>query len=443
MKGKKAIKISGFKLEQRKDKKTNEVKKDHVPILCEFRINKERAKYPIGYRIDAEKWNYGEQIVKKNNFNQDGVSYAVINRRIQDIKEKLPQVYYELECNATNVSPKSVWQELTDRIHEADGLNSKKQIKGKTIQDYLQEFIEDESINKDWSDNTKKKIITLKNHLAAYNLNTVFGSIDHKYLQGFIEFLRTKNNHNNTTIKKYMKSLYWFLNWATDKNYNTNTEFKTYSFKLKGTKNSDYQSNIIFLLWDELMMLYSLDLTENPRLAQVRDVYCFCCFTGLRYSDVANLKKSDFKADNTGNTFIEFTTIKTDDSLTIGLNKYALALAEKYKDIPLIGNKAFPVLSNQKYNDYLKELGQLAGLNSIEKRIEYKGNRRIEITFHKWELLTSHTARKTFVTNALAMGIQPDVIRKWTGHKDHKTMETYIKIVEAQKQTAMNKFNER
>ena len=73
--------------------------------------------------------------------------------------------------------------------------------------------------------------------------------------------------------------------------------------------------------------------------------------------------------------------------------------------------------------------------------IEYRGNKRIEKTFKKWELITTHTARKTFIINALYLGVQPEIIRSWTGHKSHKTLELYIKIVSEQKRISMDKFN--
>jgi len=91
----------------------------------------------------------------------------------------------------------------------------------------------------------------------------------------------------------------------------------------------------------------------------------------------------------------------------------------------------------------LKTAGKKAEFNSIETYIDYKGNKRIDTQYKKWELLSHHTARKTFIINALYLNIQPDVIMQWTGHKDHKTMAVYTKIVNEQKQLSMNKFNER
>jgi len=232
------------------------------------------------------------------------------------------------------------------------------------------------------------------------------------------------------------------MNWATKKGYNTNLEFKKFELKFKGVSTSASRQNIVFLSWTELTNLNNIDFTYNKHLEQTRDIYCFCCFTSLRYSDVQNLKKNDIKTDNNNNYYIEIITKKTDDKLNIELNKYALAIYNKYKDFELKGNRLFPVPSNQNFNKSLKDLAKTANLNSLETITDYKGNKRIEKTFEKWELITSHTARKTFITNALCLGIQPDVIRAWTGHKDHKTMELYIKIVSEQKRIEMNKFNE-
>ena len=108
-------------------------------------------------------------------------------------------------------------------------------------------------------------------------------------------------------------------------------------------------------------------------LERVRDVLLFCCFTGLRHSDVYNLKRSDVKEEH-----IEITTIKTADSLIIELNDHSKAILEKYKDIPFQNNKALPVVSNQKMNEYLKELGELAEIDEPVRETYYKGNERID-----------------------------------------------------------------
>jgi len=184
------------------------------------------------------------------------------------------------------------------------------------------------------------------------------------------------------------------------------------------------------------MALYHLPISKKY-LEQVRDVFCFCCFTGLRYSDVLNLKRSNIKDD-----YIEITTIKTNDPLQIDLNTYSRTILEKYNDFPFADDKCLPVISNQKMNKYLKELGQIAKMNESELVVYYKGNERIEETFQKWQLLSTHAGRKTFVSNALFLNIPAEVIMSWTGHKDHKVMENYYKIIAPQKRREMAKFNE-
>jgi integrase len=285
--------------------------------------------------------------------------------------------------------------------------------------------------------------IILSDYQKKYGTLKHFNDITGDFLQNLIDYQQKSKKLNNNTNKKYFKMFIWFMNWATKKGYNTNLSYKDFEHTFKGTTTSDQQKNIVFLSWNELQHFINFDFSGNKRLEQIRDIYCFCCFTGLRFSDVHSLKKSDFKDDDNGNPFIEVTTIKTNDSLTIELNKYALAIWEKYKDIDLKNNRAFPVPTNQEFNRYLKTAGDKAGFNSIETYIEWKGKERIDTQYKKYQLLSHHTARKTFIINALYLGIQPDVIMEWTGHKDHKTMAVYTKIVKEHRQLSMNKFNEK
>ncbi|WP_231555500.1 site-specific integrase [Capnocytophaga cynodegmi] len=171
-------------------------------------------------------------------------------------------------------------------------------------------------------------------------------------------------------------------------------------------------------------------------LERVRDVFLFQCFTGLRFSDVENLKKSDIK-DN----FIEITTLKTNDSLKIELNEHSKKILKKYENYIGLKNKALPVVSNQRMNDYLKELGELAGINEPIRETYYIGNERFDEVTPKYALLGTHTGRRTFICNALSLGIPPQVVMKWTGHSDYKAMKPYIDIADETKANAMEKFN--
>lgn len=168
-------------------------------------------------------------------------------------------------------------------------------------------------------------------------------------------------------------------------------------------------------------------------------MFCFMCFTSLRYSDVFNLTWADVKENG-----IHVVTQKTTDAIIIELNKYSEAILKKYRELPpLPGNKVFPVISNQKMNDGLKELGKLAKIDTPHKIVYYKGNKRYSEIYPKYAVLSTHCGRRTFVVNALFLGIAPEVIMEWTGHYDYNSMKPYIKIVNELRASSMQKFNER
>ena len=116
-----------------------------------------------------------------------------------------------------------------------------------------------------------------------------------------------------------------------------------------------------------------VEVEETAYYDRVRDVFLFQCFTGLRYSDVFNLRRSDIKGDH-----IEVTTVKTSDSLIIELNNHSKAILDKYKDVAFEDDKVLPVITNQKMNDYLKELAELAGIDEPVRQTYYRGNERID-----------------------------------------------------------------
>ena len=104
-------------------------------------------------------------------------------------------------------------------------------------------------------------------------------------------------------------------------------------------------------------------------------------------------------------------------------------------------NKALPVISNQKMNDYLKELAELAEIDEPITQTYYMGKKRIDEVLPKYSLLGTHCGRRTFICNALSLGIPPQVVMKWTGHSDYSAMKPYIDIADEIKATAMEKFD--
>ena len=151
---------------------------------------------------------------------------------------------------------------------------------------------------------------------------------------------------------------------------------------------------------------------------------------------MAKLRRSDVRANH-----ITVVTQKTIDGLIIELNDYSRAILKKYEGIRLPKDLALPVISNVKMNEHLKEMGKIACFIDPQRIVYFKGNKRFEEVLPKYALLTTHCGRRTFIVNALRLGIPSEVIMKWTGHSDFKAMKPYVKIVDKLKVSEMEKFN--
>ena len=159
-----------------------------------------------------------------------------------------------------------------------------------------------------------------------------------------------------------------------------------------------------------------------------------------RIAGVFNHDGPGFRTD-VFNTHITLTTVKTADTIRIELNKYSRAILDKYTGDHFKGNLALPVISNQRMNDYLKDVGKVCEIDTPITVTYYKGNERIDEVFPKWQLLGTHAGRRTFICNALSLGISPQVVMKWTGHSDYKAMKPYIDIADTAKVEAMKLFD--
>ena len=167
----------------------------------------------------------------------------------------------------------------------------------------------------------------------------------------------------NSTIGKQLAFLKWFSCWSFRQDLHQNNAYDTYRPKIKST-----QKKIIFLTQEELNKLREFEIPAvKQALDRVCDVFLFQCFTGLRYSDVFNLCRSDIKGDH-----IEVTTVKTSDSLIIEQNKHSKAILDKYKDMAFEDDRMLPVITNQKMNDYLKELAELADIDEPVRQTYYR-----------------------------------------------------------------------
>ncbi|MBX3042518.1 MAG: tyrosine-type recombinase/integrase [Candidatus Kapabacteria bacterium] len=275
------------------------------------------------------------------------------------------------------------------------------------------------------SKHTYKNYVTLKNHLKNYEIyhktKLMFSDIGLEFNDKFVNYCINHSQIKNNTIVSLLRLLKSFMNWTFERDYHSNKNHKKIRLK-------EDDVELVALTGSELMRLYNLDLTQNTTLSKIRDTFCLSCFTGARFSDIANLKMTDI-ANDTWN----LRTQKTRDILTIPLNDYALEIINRYKD----SGTDFKVVSNQLSNKYLKELCKLAEITGITKRTHYQGSEKIEIIKPKYEFISTHTARRTFVTLSLEKGMRPEIVMSITGHKEYKTMKRYIKITSSAKQNEM------
>ena len=423
-----------FALESRK--KDGVLIVENVPIRMRVNFASQRIEFTTGYRIDVAKWDADKQRVKNGCTNKLKQSASEINAALLGCYTELQEVFKRFEVAKVMPSPADVKDAFNAR-HRFDDVQveqtSDKPDASAEFYKSFDEFVRVCGRQNDWTHATYEKFAAVKNHLTNFREGLTFEFFDERGLNDYVDYLRDVKEMRNTTIGKQLSFLKWFLRWAFKKSVHQNNAYDSYKPKLKST-----QKKIIFLTWDELNRLREFKIPSNKQaLERVCDVFLFQCFTGLRYSDVFNLRRSDIKGDH-----IEVTTVKTSDSLIIELNKHSKEIIEKYKDVAFEDGKVLPVITNQKMNDYLKELAELAGIDEPVRQTYYRGNERIDEVTPKYALLGTHAGRRTFICNALALGIPPQVVIKWTGHSDYKAMRPYIDIADDIKANAMSKFNQ-
>ena len=259
---------------------------------------------------------------------------------------------------------------------------------------------------------------TLRHLKEFQNLNRVklsFDKITIDFYLNFTEYLKEKQFMPNT-IGKQIKNIKVFLNEATERGINNNMEYKSRRFKVMSE-----ETDAIYLSKEELEKLKELDLSGNKKLEKVRDLFLVGCHTGLRFSDLSALKKDHIK-----NGYISIKMQKTGDTVVIPLHPIVEEIMKKYEDSS--SNSLPPVVSNQKMNEYLKEIGKLAKLKEPVLINETKGNLKVETIEKKYDLISTHTARRSFATNLFLENFPTLSIRKITGHKTEAAFLRYIKM---------------
>lgn len=349
------------------------------------------------------------------------------NDKITDYFNRAKAVFKKACDNDYIPTKEEVSKALSSNVDDTEETASKLH----PIAETIDEFIKDQSKERGWVPITARKFINIKQDLLHAGLKHV-EEINAEGMKKLTDYLDTRNLENAVYMKK-ASVLRWFLNWCRKVGYIDNDNYKMHMPHLKCP-----QKEVIFLNWEELLQLYHFDYGQYYALDQARDVFCFCAFTGLRYSDAKRLKWSDVRADH-----ISIVTQKTANALKIELNKYSKSIIEKYRKVGVYtpDDLVLPAISIQKGNEHLKDCAMLAQIDEPLRLVSYRGSQRVDKSVLKWEVITTHCARRTFVVNALRLGIPAEVIMKWTGHSDFKAMKPYVAIVDELKKENMARFD--
>ncbi len=383
-----------------------------------------KFKYYIPENINPKYWNKETQRAKQTGKFKE---HSEFNARLNNIESDIRNVYRKYINDHGRVPAPATLKPFLDkeiRRIEVEKANDK------TFFAFFDQFINrskegtrlDTRTKKNIVYNTTKGYISTCNHLKEFEKkfkNRIdFETIDLDFYNAYITYLTKDVKLSNNTIGDHIKRLKTVLNEATEQGINKNLAFRSRYFS-KITE----QTASIYLTESELQEIEHLDLKENKKLEHVRDLFLIGCYTGLRYSDYSILKPEQIK-----DGFIQTTQVKTGTPVVIPIHPTVNRIIEKY-------NGSLPrSISNQKTNEYLKDLGKKVPSLKMPFLIKRtKGG--ITITgkddgtnYKKWELLTTHTARRSFATNEYLAGTQPLTIMAITGHRTEKAFLKYIKL---------------
>ncbi|QCR23788.1 site-specific integrase [Pontibacter sp. SGAir0037] len=388
-------------------------------IYLYLRTGTQTIKIKTGQYITPRHWNTKAD-KSGNHVKRSYIGSLEFNGWLAGFKADIHKLYNKLTAGNSAVT----MQELREAIEDFQ-LN-KEPAAASGFFDHFQSFIDINTTERSKATIAKYKVV--KKHLEKFckdqRYSLSFDTVNLHFFDLFKTFAIQTLKHTDNTLWKDFAIVKTFMNWALDRGLHQNLIYKKFKAPQK-------DAETIYLTEAELMTLYNADLSKDKKLDQVRDVFCFGCFTGQRYSDIANLKRTDIKGDRW-----VLRTVKTDKPHQVPLNAFALAILEKYKD----ELKPLPVISNQKTNEYLKDLGELLEIDEPTTLYKRRGNEKLSNMQPKYKFIGTHTARRTFITLSLEKGMRPEVVMRISGHSNYSSFKKYIKLSEKVTEQEMNQI---
>ncbi|MCX6242886.1 MAG: tyrosine-type recombinase/integrase [Bacteroidetes bacterium] len=401
--------------------------KEETPIFLVYWYDQLRIKVSTGEKTHPDNWNPITYKARKTLKNPQGAS---INTRLKDQKQLVEDIAREHLNRNNTIFKDKLQQEIREAIRPKPKEDPKKMTLFKAIREYidLTNKALKTKVSYEMTLNTLKTYSdTLKKELTFENINMDFYNEFVKFLTYTIQYKRktktgegktVKTGYDANTIGNRIKNIKVFMNYALDKGYTENRGHLHKNFK-----KIEETAETIYLTDAELETLYNKDFTGNAKLDRVRDLFIIGCYTGLRFSDLSQLTPDKFIK---GGTQIKIKTKKTGETVNIPLHWTIKEILQKYEGVPP------RAISNQKMNEYLKDICEDAKINERITLTKKVAGLTHEHTFEKWQLITVHTARRSFATNMYLAEVPTISIMKITGHRTEKAFMKYIKITQEQ-----------
>jgi Site-specific recombinase XerD len=382
-------------------------KKGYAPIRMHISFSGQLLKKSIkGISAKPDQWQEKRMRIRPNRKTEEYNFYIEHNEILQSLEERVADLKRYILLNKIEPTKEFILEKLEQRQ------------KINVEHDFFETFEEFIEANRPVSSkNTIKAQVTVKNFLKDFVESTgsrlLFEEINIQTFDELRKYAFDIRAVRNNYFAKIIAVLKRFMSWAEERDFHTNQQYRKF-------KAPEEEIEVIFLSPDELMLLYNYDF-KSERLQKVSDFYCFGCFTGLRFSDIANLQPSNIHEKH-----IKINIKKTREiDHIVPLNKFSKAILDKYKGTIY---EPIPAISSQKLNDYIKECCKEVGIDTPVTISRYIGSKRQDITLPKYQLITSHTARKTFATVSLILGMSERHVKSVTGHKRDSSFNRYVKI---------------
>lgn len=378
-------------------------------IFLQWKYRGMRLVFSTGESIDPKQWNAKKQEVKNNSQTVSNGNYF-LNDLLRNLKAEC-EAAYKREIKNGVPTPAILKAHLAAYMNKHIDAESHQKI---TLWNLIDKFISGEIRDKKQKKKTAgtlKHYQTIKNHLEGFDTKhkykLSFEKINQDFLDKYLTYLEDTAKLSPNTIAKNLQTVKVFLNTGLERGYHSNTWFKN------NMAASWEESENVALSRREINKLYKHDFSKDAKLDRVRDLFVVGCNVGLRISDLQNIKAHNI-FETKGERRIKIITKKTGEKVEIPCNDQVVNILKKYNDV-------LPKISDQKFNKYIKDACKEAGL-TVKGRITKEPEKQL------YELITSHTGRRSFCTNLYNEGVPPVVIMRVSGHKTESAFLKYIKV---------------